>query len=81
MTRLGDTSRPGTSHNKECRQRVEAAVRANDQVRERLERTEERKNSYLARELERADEQSGATAFQSFQNRADPGSSPQGPSR
>jgi hypothetical protein len=51
MTRLGDASRPGTSHSKECRQRAEAAVRANDQLRERLERAEQRKNRYLAREL------------------------------
>ena len=72
----------GPSHTTECRRRIELEMDRDQILRQRLEAAQERRDKYLASEVERGDEESRATARPRESTSTDPRSSEeQGPSR
>ena len=50
----GDFSQPALGHSKECRTRIENLMREDPEMKDRLDRAEERKNRYIAERVEQA---------------------------
>ena len=51
LLEAGDLSQGGLAHSAACRTRVEGLVKNNDELRHHVGKVEERRNTYLAREI------------------------------
>ena len=61
----GDFSQPALGHSKECRTRIENMMREDPEMKDRLDRAEERKNRYIAERVEQAVTKQESEAAQS----------------
>ena len=52
MLQEGDGNHPARGHNDNCRKRIEAALRSDPELSERLDRAEARQTEYLAKQVE-----------------------------